>query len=154
MGYFLLTVVESMSEEDFSEEQLKKFIETLPPAVLTAMAGVLNVLVKEVIGTIHKEHDVLFCGSNGQNVVKCLHYDRSVLDGEDGPVIFPSANPLVLLAAYSNEYIERKVDEYRNLFSDPELMEAEWQLFLNSLAEEIALQHSGEEANWEKLLKS
>ena len=72
-----------MSEEDFSEEQLKKFIETLPPAVLTAMAGVLNVLVKEVIGTIHKEHDVLFCGSNGQNVVKCLHYDRSVLDGED-----------------------------------------------------------------------
>jgi|TARA_Y100001951_G_scaffold61752_1_gene49261 hypothetical protein len=143
-----------MLEEDFGEEQLKQFMETLPPAVLAAMAGVLNVLAKEVIGTIHKEHDVLFCGSNGQNVVKCLHYDRSVLNGEDGPVIIASANPMVILAAYSNEYIERKVDEYRNLFSDPELMEVEWQLFLNSLAEDIALHHSGEEVNWEKLLNS
>ena len=147
-------MVESMLNEDSDERQLRDFIATLPPAVLAAMAGVLNVLVQEVIGTIHKEHDVLFCGSNGQNVVKCLHYDRSVLNGEDGPVIFPSSNPLVLLAAYSNEYIERKVAEYRNLFSDPELMEAEWQLFLNSLAEDIAARHSGEEPNWEKLLTS
>ena len=143
-----------MLNEDSDERQLRDFIATLPPAVLAAMAGVLNVLVQEVIGTIHKEHDVLFCGSNGQNVVKCLHYDRSVLNGEDGPVIFPSSNTLVLLAAYSNEYIERKVAEYRNLFSDPELMEAEWQLFLNSLAEDIAARHSGEEPNWEKLLTS
>ena len=143
-----------MDQFEHSEEQLREFISHLPKEALAARSAVLNGLVKEVLGTIHKEQDVLFCGSNGQNVVKCLHYDRSVLNGEDGPVIFPSANPLVLLAAYSNEYIERKVAEYRNLFNDPELIEAEWQLFLNTLAEDIAAAHPEETVNWELLLES
>ena len=141
-----------MNEFEPNEEELLEFIAKLPKEAVAAMSAVLHTLVKEVLGTIHNEHDVLFCGSNGQNVVKCLHYDRSVLGGEDGPIIFPSSNPMVLLGAYSNEYIERKVDEHRNIFSEPEMLESEWQLFLNSLAEDIAAAHSGEEPNWESLL--
>jgi|TARA_B110001454_G_scaffold216596_1_gene240163 hypothetical protein len=143
-----------MDEIEPTEEQLLRSLETLPEEVLAAMATVLNVLVREVLGTMRGEKDVLFCGSNGKTVVKCLHYDRSVLGGEDGPVIFPSSNPIVLLGAYSNEYIEGKVAEYRNIYSDPEVIESQWQLFLNSLAEDIAAQHSGEEPNWESLLAS
>tara|TARA_Y100000758_G_C15962327_1_gene390064 strand:+ start:412 stop:843 length:432 start_codon:yes stop_codon:yes gene_type:complete len=143
-----------MDDFEATEAQLRAFIEKLPKEAIAAMSAVLNTLVGEVLSTIHNEQDVLFCGSNGSYIVKCLHYDRSVLGGEDGPVICPSSNPMVLLAAYSNEYIEGKVAEYRNIYSDPELMEAEWQLFLNSLAEDIAAGHPEDQPNWELLLES
>lgn len=143
-----------MDDFELTEAQLREFIGMLPKEAITAMSAVLNTLVREVLSTIHNEHDVLFCGSDGSHIVKCLHYDRSVLNGEDGPVICPSANPMVLLAAYSNEYIEGKVAEYRNIYSDPELLESQWQLFLNSLAEDIAAEHPEGQPNWELLLES
>jgi hypothetical protein len=141
-----------MDEIGPTEEELLRFLGNLSKESVAAISSVLNVLIGEVKRIVHGEQDVLFCSSNGVSVIKCLHYDRSMLDGEDGPVIFPSSNPMVLLAAYSNEYIEGKVAEYRNIYSDPELVESQWQVFLNSLAEDIVAQHPGEEPNWESLL--
>lgn len=67
-----------------------------------------------------------------------MHYDRKLLGGVDGPVIFPSANPMVVIGAYSNEFIENKAAEFRTSYADSEDCEQQWHLFLNGLADEVA----------------
>jgi hypothetical protein len=69
----------------------------------------------------------------------------------------PSADSKVLLAAYSNEYIQHNVDQTRNIFTDPEVCEKQWELFLNQLAEEIAQAHelkSPEDLAFEQILEN
>lgn len=121
-------------------KQLLEHLQSLPPSEVLKLQGILNLLVSEMTETQIVEHDVLFCGSNGQTVIKALHFPREVL-GTDGPVILPSGTKHVLLAAYSNEFIQRNVDTTRNIFTDPEVCEVQWEMFLNGLAEEIAEKH-------------
>lgn len=121
-------------------QRLMEHLQSLPPDEVLKLQGILNLLVSEMTETQVTEHDVLFCGSNGKTIIKALHFPREVL-GTDGPVILPSGTQHVLLAAYSNEFIQRNVDATRNIFPDPEVCEVQWEMFLNSLAEEIAEKH-------------
>jgi len=130
-----------MSEKDDIRQELLEHLKSLPDVEVHKLNDVLSILVREMIETQRSEHDVLFCGSNGTTIIKALHYPRNVLGDVDGPVLLPSADSKVLLAAYSNEYIQHNVDQTRNIFSDPEVCEIQWELFLNELAEEIHQAH-------------
>jgi hypothetical protein len=147
----------SMSEKDDIRKELLEHLKSLPDAEVRKLNGVLSILIREMTETQVSEHDVLFCGSNGETVIKALHYPRSVLGDTDGPVLMPSADSKVLLAAYSNEYIQHNVDQTRNIFTDPEVCEKQWELFLNQLAEEIAQAHelkSPEDLAFEQILEN
>ena len=124
-------------------KHLMEHLQSLPPDEVLKLQGILNLLVSEMTETQITEHDVLFCGSNGTTIIKALHFPREVL-GTDGPVLLPSATEHVLLAAYSNEFIQHNVDATRNVFTDPSVCEAQWEMFLNGLAEEIAEKHEQE----------
>ena len=127
-----------MLEESSDELDLLKFLQSLPAETQEHISAVLNTLISELMETDMKNDDVLFCGSNGKRVVKCMHYDRKLLGGVDGPVIFPSANPMVVIGAYSNEFIENKAAEFRTSYADSEDCEEQWHLFLNGLADDVA----------------
>tara|TARA_B110001454_G_scaffold218524_1_gene246732 strand:- start:2057 stop:2497 length:441 start_codon:yes stop_codon:yes gene_type:complete len=145
-----------MSEKDDIREELLEHLKSLPDPEVRKLNGILALLVQEMLETQDDQHDVLFCGSNGTTIIKALHYPRDVLGDTDGPVLLPSADSKVLLGAYSNEYIQHNVDQTRNIFSDPEVCEQQWELFLNNLAEEIAKAHqnsSTEDLNFEKMLE-
>ena len=144
-----------MSEKDDIREELLEHLKSLPDAEVHKLNGILSILVREMVETQVSEHDVLFCGSNGETVIKALHYPRSLLGDKDGPVLMPSADPKVLLAAYSNEYIQHNVESTRNIFTDPAVCEVQWEAFLNSLAEEIHHAHElspPEELAFEQIL--
>jgi acetone carboxylase gamma subunit len=143
---------------DFDEHELPdegeiiEFLESLPPEVNEQLQILIQGLMAELILTPDKEHDVVFCGSNGKNIIKCVHYDRRVLDG-DGPIILPSANPFVTLAAISTEIVNETVSEYKNVYPDPEVCESHWQAFLDNTASDIAsLAESTTPTRWEQLL--
>jgi len=127
-----------MHDEGPDELELLEFLQSLPPEAQLHISSVLNTLISELMGASVKDDDVLFCGSNGKRVVKCMHYDRKLLGGVDGPVIFPSANPMVVIGAYSNEFIENKAAEFRMGSDDSEDCEQQWHHFLNELADEVA----------------
>jgi|TARA_B110000263_G_C15123102_1_gene425294 hypothetical protein len=138
--------------DDFDEETILDFVNSLPKEQKEQLQELLNVLVYELFSTTNREKDVVFCGSNGTNVIKCLNASRSSL-GEDGPILLPSSNPTVILFAVATEYLQETVDSYKNLYPDPELCEVEWQKFFDSLANQATqLADSSEPAVWEQLL--
>lgn len=141
---------EEPTQDDIND--IVEYLEGLPAEVVERLGSMVQAVLGEMLITHNKEHDVVFCGSNGRKVVKCVHYDRSVLD-TDGPVLLPSSNNLVLLAAVSTQSIEDKVSEFRNMYPDPEACEHQWQLHLDGLAEAIAgLAKNAAPIEWEELL--
>ena len=141
-----------MFEDLPADEEIMKFLESLPPELTEQLQNVIQALIAELILTPDKEYDVVFCGSNGKNVIKCVHYDRAVLDG-DGPILLPSANPLVTLAAISTQKVDETVSDYKLIYPDPEECEANWQAFLDNMANDIAsLAETRAPARWEQLL--
>lgn len=127
-----------MHDEDPDEIELLEFLQSLPAEAQKHIALVLNTLITELMGTNPKDDDIFFCGSNGKRVIKCMHYARKLLGGVDGPVLLPSANPMVVIGAYSNEFIENKAQEFRISYADSEECEQQWHYFLNSLADDVA----------------
>jgi hypothetical protein len=84
-----------------------------------------------------KGSDVLFLGSDGKRLVKCLHVPRDGLGG-DGPVLFPGVSNFIIVAAYSDEFIQDLVNELIEEFDTEEDREAEWQRLMSTLAADIA----------------
>lgn len=135
-----------------ADREILEFLDNLPPELAEQLQHLVQALISELLLTPNKEHDVVFCGSNGKNIIKCVHYDRKVL-GDDGPIILPSANPLVTLAAISTQKVNETVSEYKNIYPDPELCESHWQSFLDSMANDIAhMAETRSPARWEQLL--
>jgi hypothetical protein len=151
-----VTVVESMDELnnfDFDDEQdLMDYINSLPEEQKNKLHELLGSLISELHATTTTDKDVVFCGSNGEKVIKCISTGLAGL-GENGPVILPSSNETVILFAVANEYLEQEVDSLRNVYTDPELLEQEWQKFLDDLACRAAELHENMETPvWEDLL--
>ena len=89
------------------------------------LSELLSSLAGELVEQMTPPKDLLFVGSDGYRLVKCLHYPREVL-GEDGPVILPSASEFVILGALSDEFIQHDADEIAGLFDDAEERDDAW----------------------------
>jgi hypothetical protein len=139
-------------DDEPADREIVEFLDNLPPELAEQLQILIQQLISELLLTPTKEHDVVFCGSNGKNIIKCVHYDRNVL-GDDGPVILPSANPLVTLAAISTQKVNEVVTEYKNIYPDPAVCESHWQSFLDNTASDIAhMAETRSPARWEQLL--
>ena len=121
----------------------------MPSHETEKLKGLMDKLAEQMIETQKDGNDVLFCGSDGKTIIKAVHFPRSVL-GEDGPVILPSADPKVILAAFADEFVQGSLDEVRNVFADLEVREHQWEQFLNSLAAKVSRKHAeSEEFDWD-----
>ena len=118
-------------------DEILKFLMNLPGTQTLKLKDLMAKLSTEMIETQADGNDVLFCGSDGNTIIKAVHFPRAVL-GEDGPVILPSADSKVILAAFADEFVQGNLDEVRNVFQDSEVREHQWEQFLNSLAVKVS----------------
>jgi hypothetical protein len=84
--------------------------------------------------------DILFVGSDGERIVKCFHYPEKAL-GETGPVIIPSSNKNIILAAFSDEFIQTRADDIQDIFADMDMANDAWNQFMQECAVEIVYAH-------------
>ena len=130
-------------------DEIMNFLMQLPGHETLKLKDLMSRLQDEMKEAGGDGTDVLFCGSDGKTIIKAVHYPRSVL-GEDGPVILPSADSKVILAAFSDEFVQGNLDEVRNVFADGEVREHQWEQFLNSLAAKVSRKHAeSEEFDWD-----
>lgn len=130
-------------------DEILKFLIALPGKQTLRLKDLMAKLGTEMVETTTNGNDVLFCGSDGNTIIKAVHFPRSVL-GEDGPVILPSADSKVILAAFADEFVQSNLDEVRNVFQDLEVREHQWEQFLNSLAAKVSRKHAeSEEFDWD-----
>ena len=58
---------------DFDDEwDFVEFLNGLPAEQKEKLHDLLSVLVQELFTTTTTDNDVVFCGSNGQKVIKCV----------------------------------------------------------------------------------
>lgn len=128
-----------MEPEEIEElrDEILKFLMALPGTQTLKLKDLMAKLGTEMVETQKDGNDVLFCGSDGNTIIKAVHFPRSVL-GEDGPVILPSADSKVILAAFADEFVQSNLDEVRNVFQDLEVREHQWEQFLNGLAVKVS----------------
>ena len=127
------------NNEKMIRAKIEEHLRALPPEEFARIADVAGLLAAEMA---EQEEDpdssMLFCGSDGNVVVKAYHYSRELIGG-DGPVCLPSSNNKVVLGAFSNEFIQRQSDEIRNEFPFDEFArEKAWEQFLNGCATDLA----------------
>jgi len=127
-------------EREIEEEILRGIrqeMSELDPTARARLHRIMSALAGELSDSMGDGEATLFCGSDGNVVVRGFHYPHSVL-GEDGPVILPSSSPDIVLGAYSDEYINRAADALREEYDDSDEREAEWENFMNLCAVAIA----------------
>ena len=133
-------------------DEIMKFLQSMPGPETIKLKNLMDKLAEQMIETQGDGNDVLFCGSDGQTIIKAVHFPRSVLN-EDGPVILPSADSNVILAAFSDEFVQSNLDEVRNVFSDKSVREHQWEQFLNSLAAKVSRAHAeSQDFDWDTVL--
>ena len=82
-------------------------------------------------------HNILFVSSDGEKTIKAIYVPAAGLNDQPGPVIFPSAKPDVVLAAFSKEFIENQMDQIEWLDVDQEDAEYIWENFIGMLHDMI-----------------
>ena len=113
--------------------------------------------IKEVIFALaeemnHEQDDrfLLFCGSDGKFVIKALHFPEEVL-GAEGPLFLPSSNPKVVVVAYSDEFLQIKVEEIESKYEEKTHRDQQWEIYLNNLAIDVVRRHEAGEKIDEKI---
>lgn len=154
-GFSGLTPEQLKASEDFARRFLRDdasiaefmsllgYVASLTSEDRARLRENLNAMVNELYiqdETIEKTEipsDLLFIGSNGSHVVKGLHYSREVL-GSDGPVILPSSSSMVIVGAYSDEFIAQATDEIQAQYDSYEEQSEAWERQMESYALAIA----------------
>ena len=135
-------------------DEIMRFLQSLPGPDTERLKNLMDKLAEQMVETQKDGNDVLFCGSDGKTIIKAVHFPRSSLGG-DGPVILPSADSKVILAAFSDEYVQENLDEVRNVFQDSSVREHQWEQFLNGLATQVSRAHAESgEFDWTECLPS
>jgi hypothetical protein len=118
----------------FDDDDFINFVSRLPEQQRDYISDMFEAMASsadEVTPT-----DLLFVGSDGERVVKCFHYPIKVL-GDDGPVIIPSSNKNIILAAFSDEFIQTRADDIQDIFADMDMANDAWNQFMQECAVEV-----------------
>lgn len=91
---------------------------------------------KEMMET--EDPNLLFIAGHEDKVIKGLCVKAASLNGETGPEIFPGAEDNVVIAAFSDEFVQFMIDKVQTL---PEhLQDTAWEMFLTMLADDAGTQ--------------
>ena len=122
----LLSYISSMSPDD--RDRLRENLNAL---------ALESTLASEKIEKTEIPSDLLFIGSDGNRVVKGLHYARDVLGG-DGPIILPASSPAVIVGAYSDEFVQLEAEDISEQYHTYEEQSVEWERRMAVFAMRIA----------------
>jgi len=135
-----------MDHEDYGFEsmnELEFFLEILRDIPLDQrhnLKEVIDAFLLEVTDESDSDggprKDLLFIGSSGTHVVKCLHYPRDVLGG-DGPVLLPTSSKFLIAGAYSDEFINDRANEIHDGYDSTEEKNDAWAQLMNEYAVDI-----------------
>lgn len=138
-----------MSDEDYgyflkgnpSEPDFDVFVELTNK--LMAISEFDPELAKHVVSELRSTQDpsshIVLVGTDGDFAVTIIHVDRATLGGEDGPVLFPTADGKTIFAAVSRELLEEKVQICEEL---PEnLGDHEWEDFMEQMMAKVTQLH-------------
>ena len=93
-------------------------------------------LMDELKETITEGSNVVLVGTDGDVSITIVHTPREALNGEDGPVIFPSVTRNKILAAVSREMLDQEVKKAESL-EDGSLGDVYWDGFMNDLMNQV-----------------
>lgn len=139
--------IDDASVADFIK--LMGYLSAMSPEERDKLRESLNVMANEL--SMKEERfekteipsDLLFIGSDGNRVVKGLHYAREVLGG-DGPVILPMSSPGVIIGAYSDEFIQSEAAEISETYETYEEQNQAWENRMAFFAMRIAKHYDQE----------
>jgi|GEM_PF-1665354 len=139
-----------MDHEDYGFEsvnELEFFLEILRGVPLDQrnnLKDVIDTFLLEVTGEEDPDggprKDVLFIGSSGSHVVKCLHYPRDVIGG-DGPILLPTSSKFLIIGAYADEFINERANEIHQDYDTTEEQNDAWTQLMNAYAVDIVHAH-------------
>ena len=66
-------------------------------------------IVDEMLDATREGNNIVLVGTDGGKTVTIMHVDQSLINGGDGPVLFPTADPNRALAAVSSQLLEREL---------------------------------------------
>lgn len=128
---------------DDSFRDLFSFLGNLDDLMPGSLAECISEVAFELGESRKKGSDILFLGSDGKRLVKCLHVPREGL-GADGPVLLPGVSKHIIVAAYSDEFIRSLADDLVAEFDTEAEREEEWARVLSVLAHDIAYCYDAE----------
>lgn len=100
----------------------------------------------ELEETEEKDSKVIFVSSDGEIVYKAIIAPSSALRSGRGPEIFPGARPDVVLAVYSEEFIESIVEKIER--EDAGLRDELWENEVSALVDEVISCYAERPDNW------
>lgn len=106
-------------------------------------------MLQELEETELQQHNVMFVATDGHYAIKAIHVPESAINNVNGPVLFPSSNPNVILAAFSKEYIQDQTEYIGGL--TPGLQDEAWVGFLELLNEKITIECEFNPPSWKDL---
>lgn len=135
-------ILESLGNTLNDEEDIELSVEFSEKAALFKMMqevgieeSVMSTMASELKETEDPVHNVLFVATTGRNTIKAIHVPEEALNGHPGPVLFTAANPNVVLAAFSREFIANSSDSVELL--PEEEREDAWATFMEELSEMV-----------------
>jgi hypothetical protein len=66
-------------------------------------------VVDEMLEATREGNNIVLVGTDGGKTVTIMHVDKSLINNQDGPVLFPTADPNRALAAVSSQMLEREL---------------------------------------------
>jgi len=96
-------------------------------------------MISELRSTQDPNSHIVLVGTDGDFAVTIIHVDPKVLGGEDGPVLFPTADEKTIFAAVSREMLEKRVKICEELPDD--LGDHEWEDFMEQLMAKVTQMH-------------
>lgn len=135
-----------MDHEDHGFESLSElefFLEVLRDIPLDQRHKLKELIDTFLLEVTHEsgedggpQKDLLFIGSSGTHVVKCLHYPREVLGG-DGPILIPTSSKYIIAGAYSDEFINERANEIHDSYETQQEQNDAWAQLMNEYALDI-----------------
>jgi hypothetical protein len=134
---------EDLGAYEFDDDGLEETIRNsnLSPDIASAMMESLEET------KVDGPHPVIFVSTNGEHAIKAIHVPASAINGFNGPVLFPSANPLTIIAAFSKEYIEEQMELIEGV--EPGLRDEAWMVCLEKMTEAITLEYENNPTSWD-----
>lgn len=98
-------------------------------------------VIDELLETARPGSNVLLVGTEGASTVTILHVDKSLIGGEDGPVLLPTADNKTILAAVSREFLQREVTEAESLGGEENMSDMYWDGVMQELIQKVLIMH-------------
>ncbi len=111
---------------------------------------VAELMHREIQETRSEGHNVIFIGTDGDKTIKAIHVPSSALGGGSGPVLFAGADDNLIIAAFSNEFMDEnasRIDE-----EEPRLRPDMWLRFMEKLHDMVEDEYADNPPVWNEVL--